>query len=91
MSRKKEIGVCRNCGKQLPYSAQARGKPFCCNHCRNMWRNNLRGNQEIHPVRDYGSYRAVCFLCGREFETHGRGQRYCSIECQREDCGKGKA
>jgi len=56
-----------------------------------MWRNNLRGNQEIHPVRDYGSYRAVCFYCGREFETHGRGRRYCSIECQREDSGKGKA
>jgi endogenous inhibitor of DNA gyrase (YacG/DUF329 family) len=88
MRNNKHINRCRNCGKELTHSAKTRGKPFCSNHCRNTWWNNQRGDIALYPNRDYDSYRAVCFHCGREFETYGRGQRYCSVECQREDSGK---
>lgn len=82
---------CRNCGNLLPHSAKTRGKPFCTNHCRKTWWNNQRGDTELYPNSDYSSNTATCFYCGREFETHSRRQRYCSISCQRADSGKGKA
>jgi len=82
---------CRNCGKPLPHSAKTRGKPFCGNHCRKTWWNNQRGDLELYPNPDFDSNRAACFHCGREFETHSRRQRYCSLSCQRADSGKGKA
>jgi len=82
---------CRNCGKPLPHSANARKKPFCSNHCRKMWWNNQRGDTELYPNPDHNDNRAVCFYCGREFKSHSRRQRYCSVSCQRADSGKGKA
>ena len=88
MRNNRKTKKCRNCGKPLPHSAGMRGKPFCSNHCRSMWWNNQRGNLYTNPDQD--SNRAACFYCGRVFETHSRRQRYCSIECQRRDSGKGR-
>jgi len=90
MRTNRKTTKCRNCGRALPHSARTRGKPFCSNHCRNTWWNNQRGDLELYPSPDRDSNRAACFYCGRVFETHSRRQRYCSVECQRRDSGKGK-
>ena len=91
MMKNKHPSKCRNCGKPLPHSSKTRGKPFCSNHCRRTWWNNQRGDIGLYPNRDYNDNRATCLYCGREFEAHSQRQRYCSLECQRKDTGKGKA
>jgi len=90
MRNNKKTKKCRNCGRALPHSARTRGKPFCSNHCRNVWWNNQRGDLELYPNPDRDSNHATCFYCGRVFEAHSRRQMYCSAECQRRDSGKGR-
>ncbi len=68
-----ESNLCRNCGKPLSQSVNARKKIFCCNQCRYDWWNHLRSRKP---------YRLTCYYCGKEFISFGnRKKKFCGREC----------
>ncbi len=74
---------CRQCGKILTNSPQAKTKHFCSDKCRMSWWN-------AHPeaVSRKAIYKLTCNYCGSDFESYGNKKRkYCSRACY----GKSKA
>ena len=72
--KKKEF--CKQCRKPLIHLPGCKRKTFCDDECRYDWWKNHRHLMKHHTV-----YSAVCTHCGKEFESSGKGRKYCGHPC----------
>ena len=67
--------VCLQCGKLFTQTPHAREKKFCSDACRMAW---WRSHQ--HLIKRTTTEQ-VCRHCGKRYQTHKKGQQYCSRAC----------
>lgn len=62
--------LCKQCGKPLGKKSAGRKLIYCPDECRRSWVKN-------HPF----FYENKCMLCGKEFESQTKNQKFCSHDC----------
>ena len=67
---------CKNCHRPLEQIPGRKPKTFSGDVCRNDWWKNHR-DQIVHKV----VYQATCAHCGQDFESYGKGRKYCGHPC----------
>ena len=72
--KKKEF--CKHCRKPLIHLKGRKRKTFCGDECRYDWWKSHR-----YLIKHNTVYHAVCAYCGKEFESSGKGRKYCSHPC----------
>ena len=66
---------CLTCGHELIQKPHSKQKKFCSDACRGLW---WKSNQDLIKRT---TRKAICEFCKREYFTHRKEQRYCSVEC----------
>lgn len=78
--------TCKQCGKKLNQTPNAKPKAFCDDRCRHKWWNAHRDRMKRQAV-----HRKPCACCGTVFDSYGsRNRKYCCHACYIKDrYGKG--
>ena len=80
---KHEVKKCECCGRE--YVARAANQRFCSERCRFL--GPAQSTSRIKPPKEYippfawKPARRACLKCGKEFEEHFKGDKFCSDEC----------
>ena len=78
---------CRNCGKPITRTPNAKPRQYCSDACRMLFWSNHRDEGKPKAI-----YHFRCPYCGREFQSIGNPHRkYCSRECVANSRRKGGA
>ena len=73
---KKKKEFCKYCRKPLIHIPGHKSKSFCNDVCRYAWWKIHRSQMKHNVV-----YRYTCVNCGTEFESGGKGRKYCGHPC----------
>ena len=81
---KKNIPVCKNCGKAISKISATKPRLFCCDKCKMDWWNQHRNERVSSKIITKN-----CAACGKPFKSYiGANRKYCCSACYRERSNK---
>lgn len=72
---KGDATVCVRCGKSITNQATGRKRKYCSAQCKQKW-------EAEHPKKNHEHH---CQICGQQFKSSTKNQKYCSHKCYVQD------